>query len=152
MACPSSGYLGDEPDRASNTPLELGRVRHRKGTDDEAVDFSKAQIIAVLELQAGAKTADVCRKHGGNKATFYKWEAKYGGMGCRTRNVARFRPAGLGPRYASKTTPARCSASLVRLARRRADPFCALPGQATPTSRGAVGEDASETALKGVRI
>ena len=28
-----------------------------------------------------------------NEATFYKWEAKYGGMGCRTRNVARFRPA-----------------------------------------------------------
>ena len=87
-----------------------------------------------------------------NEATFYKWEAKYGGMACRTRNVARFRPAGLGPRYASKTTPARCSASLVRLARRRAAPFCPLPGQATPTSRGAVGEDASETALKGVRI
>ena len=29
---------------------------------------------------AGAKTADVCRKHGISSATFYKWKAKYGGL------------------------------------------------------------------------
>jgi putative transposase len=43
--------------------------------------FSKEQIIALLrEQEAGAKTADVCRKHGVSAATFYKWKAKYGGM------------------------------------------------------------------------
>jgi len=43
--------------------------------------FTEEQIIAVLrEQEAGAKTADVCRKHGVSDATFYKWKAKYGGM------------------------------------------------------------------------
>jgi len=43
--------------------------------------FSEEQIIAILkEQEAGAKTADVCRKHGISDATFYKWKAKYGGM------------------------------------------------------------------------
>jgi putative transposase len=43
--------------------------------------FSEEQIIAVLrEQEAGAKTADVCRKHGISGATFYKWKAKYGGI------------------------------------------------------------------------
>ena len=32
------------------------------------------------EQEAGAKTADVCRKHGISDATFYKWKAKYGGL------------------------------------------------------------------------
>ena len=43
--------------------------------------FSEEQIIAVLrEQEAGAKTVEVCRKHGISDATFYKWKAKYGGM------------------------------------------------------------------------
>jgi len=43
--------------------------------------FSEEQIIAILrEQEAGAKTADVCRKHGVSSATFYKWKAKFGGM------------------------------------------------------------------------
>jgi len=43
--------------------------------------FTEEQIIAMLrEQEAGAKTADVCRKHGVSGATFYKWKAKYGGM------------------------------------------------------------------------
>ena len=43
--------------------------------------FSDEQIIAILrEHEAGAKTADVCRRHGVSDATFYKWKAKYGGM------------------------------------------------------------------------
>ena len=43
--------------------------------------FTEEQIIAVLgEHEAGAKTADVCRKHGVSAATFYNWKAKFGGM------------------------------------------------------------------------
>jgi len=43
--------------------------------------FSEEQIISILrEQEAGAKTADVCRKHGVSSATFYKWKAKFGGM------------------------------------------------------------------------
>ncbi|WP_033053056.1 transposase [Sinorhizobium meliloti] len=43
--------------------------------------FTEEQIIAVLkEQEAGAKAADLCRKHGVSEATFYNWKAKYGGM------------------------------------------------------------------------
>ena len=43
--------------------------------------FTEEQIIAVLrDQEAGAKTADVCRKHGVSQATFYKWKSKYGGL------------------------------------------------------------------------
>jgi putative transposase len=41
--------------------------------------FTEEQIIGMLrEQEAGAKTADVCRKF--SSATFYKWKAKYGGL------------------------------------------------------------------------
>ena len=43
--------------------------------------FTEEQIIGVLrEHEAGAKTAEVCRRHGVSEATFYKWKAKYGGL------------------------------------------------------------------------
>jgi putative transposase len=43
--------------------------------------FSEEQIIGVLrEQEAGAKTAEVCRKHGITATTFYRWKSKYGGM------------------------------------------------------------------------
>jgi putative transposase len=43
--------------------------------------FTEEQIIAVLkEQEAGAKAADLSRKHGISEATFYNWKAKYGGM------------------------------------------------------------------------
>jgi putative transposase len=43
--------------------------------------FSEEQIIAVLrEHDAGAKAADLARKHGISEATLYNWKAKYGGM------------------------------------------------------------------------
>jgi putative transposase len=43
--------------------------------------FTEEQVIGILkEQEAGAKTVDVCRKHGISDATFYKYKAKYGGM------------------------------------------------------------------------
>jgi putative transposase len=43
--------------------------------------FTEEQIIGVLkEQEAGAKAADLCRKHGISEATFYSWKARYGGM------------------------------------------------------------------------
>lgn len=44
--------------------------------------FSEEQIIALLrEQEAGTPTAEVCRRHGVSTATFYKWKAKFAGMG-----------------------------------------------------------------------
>jgi len=43
--------------------------------------FTEEQIIGVLrEHEAGAKTADLARKHGVSEATLYNWKAKYGGV------------------------------------------------------------------------
>jgi putative transposase len=43
--------------------------------------FTEEQIIAVLrEAEAGAKTADLARKHGVSEATLYNWKSKYGGL------------------------------------------------------------------------
>jgi putative transposase len=43
--------------------------------------FTEEQIIGVLKAhEAGAKTADLARKHGVSEATLYNWKAKYGGM------------------------------------------------------------------------
>lgn len=43
--------------------------------------FTEEQIIAILrEQEAGAPTAELCRRHGISSATFYAWKAKYGGM------------------------------------------------------------------------
>ena len=43
--------------------------------------FTEEQIIGVLkEHEAGAKTADLTRRHGVSEPTLYNWKAKYGGM------------------------------------------------------------------------
>ena len=43
--------------------------------------FTEEQIISVLkESEAGAKTDDICRRHGISSTTFYRWRKKYGGM------------------------------------------------------------------------
>jgi len=43
--------------------------------------FSESQIVGILkESDAGAKTQELCRRHGIAPHTFYRWKAKYGGM------------------------------------------------------------------------
>ncbi|MBA17602.1 MAG: IS3 family transposase [Sphingomonas sp.] len=43
--------------------------------------FSEEQIIGVVkEAEAGAKTADLARRHGVSEATIYNWKSKYGGL------------------------------------------------------------------------
>ncbi len=43
--------------------------------------FTDEQIIGILvEHEAGAKCADLCRKYGMSEETFYNWKAKFGGM------------------------------------------------------------------------
>ncbi len=43
--------------------------------------FGDELIISVLkEAEAGAKTKELCRRHGISDATFYNWKAKYAGM------------------------------------------------------------------------
>jgi putative transposase len=43
--------------------------------------YSGEQILAIVkEGEAGRKVADLCRSHGINEQTYYRWKAKYGGM------------------------------------------------------------------------
>ena len=47
----------------------------------KAKRYTEEQVIVVLkEGEAGAKVADLCRKHGMSDATYYNWKAKYAGM------------------------------------------------------------------------
>src|SRR5438132_2330563 len=47
----------------------------------KAKRFSEEQIIGVLkEAEAGAKTKELCRRHGISETTFYNWKAKYAVM------------------------------------------------------------------------
>ncbi len=46
--------------------------------------FTETQIVSILKKhEAGVKTPDLCREHGISEATFYNWQAKYGGMTVR---------------------------------------------------------------------
>jgi putative transposase len=43
--------------------------------------FTDEQIIGIVrEYEAGAKLAELCRRHGISPTTFHKWRAKHGGM------------------------------------------------------------------------
>ena len=52
--------------------------------------FTEQQIVGILkESEAGAKTVDLCRKHGVSPATFYKWKSRFSGM--EVSDVAKMR-------------------------------------------------------------
>ncbi len=43
--------------------------------------YSDSQIMAILkQSEAGTPVPELCREHGMSSASFYKWQAKYGGM------------------------------------------------------------------------
>ena len=43
--------------------------------------FTEEQLINILrEAEAGAKIADLCRRHNVSDATYYRWKAKYAGL------------------------------------------------------------------------
>ena len=59
--------------------------------------YTEEQIIAVLnEAETGARTADLCRKHGMSDATFYNWKAKYAGPDGKRAQEAQV-PGGREP-------------------------------------------------------
>ena len=42
--------------------------------------FNESQIVGILkEAEAGVPVADLLRKYGVSKATFFNWRSKYGG-------------------------------------------------------------------------
>ena len=42
--------------------------------------FSETQIVGILkDAEGGVPVADLIRKYGVSKATFFKWRSKYGG-------------------------------------------------------------------------
>jgi len=43
--------------------------------------FTEEQMIGIVrEGEAGAKVADICRRHGISQVTYHRWKAKLGGM------------------------------------------------------------------------
>lgn len=52
--------------------------------------FSETQIVAILrDAESGVPVADLLRKHGVSKATFFKWRSRYGG--ASVSDVTRLR-------------------------------------------------------------
>ena len=52
--------------------------------------FSEPQIVGILqEADSGVPVADLLRKHGVSKATFFKWRSKY--AGASVSDVKRLR-------------------------------------------------------------
>ena len=43
--------------------------------------FTDEQIVGILhEGEAGRRVDELCRAHGINRQTYYRWKAKFGGM------------------------------------------------------------------------
>ena len=58
--------------------------------------FSETQIVGILkDAESGVPVADLLRKHGVSKATFFKWRSKYGG--ATVADVKRLRESAPTP-------------------------------------------------------
>ena len=46
--------------------------------------FTEEQIVQILqEAESGMSAKDVCRKHNMSEQSFYRWKAKYAGLGIK---------------------------------------------------------------------
>ena len=56
--------------------------------------FTESQIVAILkEGEAGVALSELTRKHGISRATYFNWQAKYGGVSVS--ELKRFNQAAL---------------------------------------------------------
>ena len=61
--------------------------------------FNETQIVGILkDAESGVPVADLLRKHGVSKATFFKWRSKY--EGASVSDVRRLRELEGGEREA----------------------------------------------------
>ena len=72
--------------------------------------YTEEQIIAVLnEAEAGAKTGELCRRHGMSEGAFYKWKAKYAGLTLnelkRLRSLEEEKAQGRGKGQGDRSIP-----------------------------------------------
>ena len=52
--------------------------------------FTESQIVAILkEGEAGVALSELTRKHGISRATYFNWQAKYGGVSVSELNRSR---------------------------------------------------------------
>ena len=95
--------------------------------DEEKAGFTEDQIIAVVrEHEAGAKAADLARKHWISEAMLYNWKAKYGGMDVSDSKRLRRSRRSAKPR----------SCSLTRCRKSRCASCCQKNGTARRQARG----------------
>ena len=66
--------------RASNWRRDRDRIKRSKAAKLSGRSGPPLIIAVLKEHGAGAKTADLARKHGISEATIYNWKAKFGGM------------------------------------------------------------------------
>ena len=53
--------------------------------------MKEADVLAVLrEVEAGARVAEVCRKHRISETTFYRWRAMYAKVDCTNLPQIRY--------------------------------------------------------------
>ena len=81
--------------------------------------FTEEQIIGVLkEREAGAKTADLARKHGVSEATLYNWKAKYGGMDvCEVKRLKQLEDENAKAKAKAQEAPGRADVGCRRAPR-----------------------------------
>lgn len=61
--------------------------------------FTDAQIMGVIrQAEGGVSVPDLCREHGINNATFYRWCAKAGQLQQAPAHAVRLREMRLPPR------------------------------------------------------
>ena len=59
------------------------------------IGFTDEQVIRILkEVEAGAQTPELCRRHGISAATSYNWKGTYGGMTVSDARQPKDREAG----------------------------------------------------------